>query len=429
MTIWELTESLKKPQGVISDEQGRDFSWKSGNFHQSHFKKLQAQNLDLTGIQFIQAKLFQSDFSGSQLSKSDFSRAELTECNFTNTDLSRFKMESAWVVQSDFSHAVMRNADLIWCKLRESNFTGCDLKNGYMRYVVVKNCDFQNADLGAVNFEWADLTGDFRNSDLSFSNLSYTTLLGSDFRGARLEGVNLDGASLKGALFTEDQLKTAKNLTPEQLSVWRTHQQKASKSQPTGLVPNWSELKSLDSAALWKQIQPVLEQIRSQASDAIQAGKTAGTWPYRGLFLVPPPAIFKSRSPENRQPRDSSPQAQKKYDEFLTQLNLTAQRHNSVFVTGDQNQALVYAHLNPQYLFVILPVNGWDFTWSTRVKDLVLSDITAIPPSLKEFQGKYRLRSDNFAQALESEHEIMIHGDFYAVNYPLWQQILKNQWI
>lgn len=71
---------------------------------------------------------------------------------------------------------------------------------------------------------------------------------------------------------------------------------------------------------------------------------------------------------ESRKPKDSNRDLHELVNGTINSLGLTANRENAMFVTGDRSQASGYGNS----LYIMFPVDGFTFTWSRTVKDLVL---------------------------------------------------------
>lgn len=69
-----------------------------------------------------------------------------------------------------------------------------------------------------------------------------------------------------------------------------------------------------------------------------------------------------------RKPKDSNRDLHELVNGAINNLGYTANRENAMFVTGDRSQASGYGNS----LYIMFPVDGFTFTWSQTVKDLVL---------------------------------------------------------
>jgi uncharacterized protein YjbI with pentapeptide repeats len=194
--------------------------------------------LDLSGIDFKQAKLSRTDlygvdFTGSDLKGADISNARLDRAVLIRTDLSGANLRGATIfrptvyadmqnnhadaprfaganltgirVQADLSGADFRGADLTY-----ADFSPLEARPGQGTLVtlaknVLKSCNFSGAILRHADFTrsvlmfssmvGADLTGatlieaDLSKVDFSGANLSGADVTGADFDGANLAGV------------------------------------------------------------------------------------------------------------------------------------------------------------------------------------------------------------------------------------------------
>lgn len=106
-----------------------------------------------------------------------------------------------------------------------------------------------------------------------------------------------------------------------------------------------------------------LEQILSRdCSDFLQvAHGTLGL--YRGITRRNLDA-FRRSTPTERIPKDTSNDIQQGFDNMLAERGFTALRKNSIFATGNYDQAMGYGGV-----FFVVPVNGFKFTWSPKVSD------------------------------------------------------------
>jgi transcription antitermination factor NusG len=71
---------------------------------------------------------------------------------------------------------------------------------------------------------------------------------------------------------------------------------------------------------------------------------------------------------EARKPKDSNRDLHELVNGAINSLGLTANRENAMFVTGDRSQASGYGNS----LYILFPLDGFTFTWSRTVKDLIL---------------------------------------------------------
>lgn len=115
-------------------------------------------------------------------------------------------------------------------------------------------------------------------------------------------------------------------------------------------------------------VDKLVKTIAKECSKAIAFYRKAETVLFRGISKSAGDA-FVGRSWENREPKDSSAELQKYYDMILKKNGFKALRSNSIFTTSDINQASNYGDL-----YIIFPKNGSAFHWNRNVDDLVLNE-------------------------------------------------------
>lgn len=189
-------------------------------------------------------------------------------------------------------------------------------------------------------------------------------------------------------------------------------------------------------------IKELSEKIKIECSDAVQAISQENKFLYRGMKLgnsvarffklKPSLKIFLGMPREDRKPVDVSVETQGKYDSYLRKFGMTALRSNSIFCTSNKLFAERYGTT-----YLIFPKNGFDFTWSPDTSDL--TDDIKVAWITKRFPVRFSERYENvtdisfndwlryyfsqhefynkdFVSALKSGNEILIRGEFYAVN-------------
>lgn len=155
-------------------------------------------------------------------------------------------------------------------------------------------------------------------------------------------------------------------------------------------------------------------QILDNCRDALAIMKQTKKTLYRGMSgrrLIAFTAIPRS----DRQPTTSDPKVQEMMDDILRAGGINALRSNSIFCSGDIQQAKVYGHV-----YVVFPYDGFEFSWSEVVHDLYDTKVykqllTAKTINPEKFLARYGYRGDGFDEALKSGNEILIHGKYVAV--------------
>ena len=128
----------------------------------------------------------------------------------------------------------------------------------------------------------------------------------------------------------------------------------------------------------WKRLYKLVSFIEAHCQEYLQMSKLAGGFLYRGIARnLNRAPIFIGNSSDNRPPRNTAPNIQKIADEYLKIGGFKALRSNSVFC-GNIDQASEYGDI-----YIIFPIDGFDFTWSMNHDDWVISDVD-IAPSLRD---------------------------------------------
>jgi len=118
------------------------------------------------------------------------------------------------------------------------------------------------------------------------------------------------------------------------------------------------DLKNSESEFV-KQFVPVLQKNCKQALSAFKKANVL----YRGS--KPHGSAYLGRSVKNRTPMDTPNPVQSNLDQLFLSAGYKAVRGNSIFVSGDADTADEYGHL-----YIIFPIDGFNFTWSTKISDL-----------------------------------------------------------
>jgi hypothetical protein len=235
-----------------------------------------------------------------------------------------------------------------------------------------------------------------------------------------------------------------------------------------------------------KSFGPLVQTIQKECSQALKAFKSTGKILFRGLKKnkTNTPA-YVGRSWNERRTLNSSEEAQKVFDYALQKMGISALRSNSIFTTSDSNQAKGYGNL-----YIVIPKNGFQFSWTLGDPDMVIDDASVLYNSdmindimdnidrlvdagkmadsaagyewseVLQFEGyefamqylrdnKYpaaalkkitldklidynHIKSEigptnkDFVKALESGHEVLINGEYYAFELSKFKDILSG---
>jgi hypothetical protein len=235
-----------------------------------------------------------------------------------------------------------------------------------------------------------------------------------------------------------------------------------------------------------KSFGPLVQTIQKECSQALSAFKSTGKILFRGLkkSKTNTPA-YVGRSWNERKTMNSEPEGQKVFDYALQKMGISALRSNSIFTTSDSNQAGGYGNL-----YIIIPKNGFQFSWSLGDPDMVIDDTRVLYKSevldkimdnidalvdkgkmedsaagyewseVLQFEGyeiameylrdnkypaaalkqitldkliDYKHIKDtigptnkDFVKALDSGHEVLINGEYYAFELSKFKDILSG---
>jgi len=117
-----------------------------------------------------------------------------------------------------------------------------------------------------------------------------------------------------------------------------------------------------------KIIDYIIPIIRSKCSEYLPTLLSSG-FLYRGIKKDEHKnrLAFRGHSRIDRGPKDSDMIAQDLVDDALTQLDIKAKRSNSIFCTGNKEQAENYGSI-----FLIFPCNGSSYSWSKQERDMII---------------------------------------------------------
>ncbi len=171
---------------------------------------------------------------------------------------------------------------------------------------------------------------------------------------------------------------------------------------------------SQEPSELKLKFEYVLNSIEKHCSEFLNEFKQEKKLLYHGFnsnydtFLI-------GRSRDKRRPKDSPSWFNKIVDSYLYEAGFTALRGNSIFVTGSIWMASDYGTA-----YAMFPINGFTYTWCADYKDFYedISDfeIKNSNVSPQEFVNHYDFRDGELSTAIDTGHEILIHGQYIAIN-------------
>ena len=92
---------------------------------------------------------------------------------------------------------------------------------------------------------------------------------------------------------------------------------------------------------------------------------------YRGMHYVGEYII--GEASKNRTPKDNSEIIQNYLDEVIESLGGVALRKNSTFTFGNSSLAEEYSLIRSKNIYCCFPMNGYHYTWSRTVPDIIVN--------------------------------------------------------
>jgi len=168
----------------------------------------------------------------------------------------------------------------------------------------------------------------------------------------------------------------------------------------------------------------VATYIEQHCSDILSVYQNINRFLYRGIDGATAPLIF-GETPTNRPAKDTPCDIHERINNIFRESNFIARRDNSIFCTSRKDRARDYGRL-----YVIFPMNGFNYTWSTEIEDMYEDCYYAdqkfsqdeflnllFNHSSAAFIKRYGfVQNEGISAALESNHEILIHGTYIAID-------------
>lgn len=169
--------------------------WRKGYVGRLYFNRV-----DFKGARFSGANFNATDFIGANLIEADLSGANLNAAILSGANLSRAnlvgaRLRGADLIAVDLTGATLREADLSATNLYQANLAGADLSRA-----VLRGANLTHASLAATNLRSADLSGaKLHDTDFRIAMVERTLFTDNDLRGAKnLETVQHQGPSSVG---------------------------------------------------------------------------------------------------------------------------------------------------------------------------------------------------------------------------------------
>lgn len=154
---------------------------------------------DLSEASLVDAMLYTATLDGSDLSRADLTRVlagHVTMARVTATGMIAIVGDfiDARLNDSDFSGSDLRGARFVNAQMTRSIFDGVLFNQSVMQYANLRGASLVEADVRAVDL----LHVDFRECDLTRADFSQSILTLAIFTGATIEGAVWEGARLPG---------------------------------------------------------------------------------------------------------------------------------------------------------------------------------------------------------------------------------------
>jgi hypothetical protein len=192
-------------------------------------------------------------------------------------------------------------------------------------------------------------------------------------------------------------------------------------------------------------VETIVPLLEKNCSNVISGMREAKKFLYRGIKNQTS-AVFIGKSRKDRQPMSSTSEFHANINMAFVAAGLKANRSNSIFCTSNLADSAGYGES-----YMIFPVNGFHFTWSPRISDLYVQEVSlwgddqgayekrvkffreANPSEelIEEFLAKAQYKNTDLGAAIMSGNEIMISGTYYAVksqykDYPEFRRLLRK---
>ncbi len=122
------------------------------------------------------------------------------------------------------------------------------------------------------------------------------------------------------------------------------------------------------------KLESLLKGLKKNCKDVLRVYKKLidtgqdMTFMYRGITKTSADAVY-GKPFEARKPKDSNATLHKILLDKMTEMGIKANRQNTTFMTGRYSQADGYGTV-----YIMFPVDGFDFSWSTKIGDLILDN-------------------------------------------------------
>lgn len=190
------------------------------------------------------------------------------------------------------------------------------------------------------------------------------------------------------------------------------------------------ELQSGDLKWLTNQrVKSLADFIKKNCSQILDVYRDKEKYLYRGMKMGHSYVLLAS-SQDNRKPKDTPENIQIKIDNRLKEAGFKALRSNSIFCSSNYYIAAAYSQEGFEGVFIIFPLNGFNFTYNINAGDLYsyyglkngnsrtemfMHDLESDIPSSEHFCETYGFRNEDLGRAIINYKEVYINGKYIAI--------------
>lgn len=180
----------------------------------------------------------------------------------------------------------------------------------------------------------------------------------------------------------------------------------------------------------------LMHLIERKCSDILKIYRAEKKVFYRGIKSKEPYII--ANSPIDRQPFDTPLNIHGVVEDKLKAAGFKARRSNSIFASSSLIVAREFS-TRAGNIFIVFPLNGFEFTTSELFKDFTNDAYTLFTPGPNStklnvddfyskildmdpeyFVDKYQFQNTSISSPLQNGHEVYIHGKYLLVNKDLF---------
>lgn len=185
-------------------------------------------NADAAGMRIEKCTAKNACFDEARMVSAYLGSTDFENSAFHGTDLTRATLRGSFLL-CDLSNAKLGDSDLSGSVFLSSNMSGANLRGARLSNCDLRSVDFRGADLTGADLSGADLRGaQFGDANLENANLRGVNLVGVSLADANGNGPNVRGADFRSAAI--NMLKVFEGDPRKYGSPWRHNNQRAADS-------------------------------------------------------------------------------------------------------------------------------------------------------------------------------------------------------